>query len=164
MADPDDLVGAMTQIGVFVVLAVLVVSHLGAYLVGKRGNDAALLDQAIAYAGEIVERQGRVDSLAEELAAEQAKKAPKARLITKEVVRYESLPADRRCDLDSAWRVLHDAAATGEPPEPARLAAGAAPPVGDAAALATVAGNYESCRTYIDQLEGWQRWWESVSK
>ena len=154
----------MTQIGVYVVLAVLTASHLGAYIAGKRGSDAALLDQAIAYAGAIVERQAKVDQLAETLATEQAKKAPKARIITKEIVRYESLPADRRCDLDSAWRVLHDAAATGEPPEPARLAAGAAPPVADAAALATVAGNYEQCRQYIDQLEGWQRWWETVRR
>ena len=64
----------------------------------------------------------------------------------------------------SAWRLLHDAAATGEPAEPARLAAGAAEPVADAAAIGTVAGNYEQCREYIEQLRGWQRWWGEVSR
>ena len=154
----------MNQAALIVLAVVLTASHVTAYHMGRNAEDRAKLDQALAYAAKIVERQGEVDRLAESLAAEQAKKAPAARVITKEVVRYESLPDDRRCDLDPAWRVLHDAAATGEPPEPARLAAGAAPPVGDAAALETVAGNYESCRTYIDQLEGWQRWWDTVRR
>jgi hypothetical protein len=60
--------------------------------------------------------------------------------------------------------VLHDAAATGEPADAARVAAGAAEPVTDAAALSTVAGNYEQCREYIEQLRGWQQWWGEVSR
>ena len=149
----------MNQIAALLLAAVLTASHLTAYHMGRRAEDSAKLDQALAYAAEIVERQGRVDALAVELETERAKRIPKNRVITKEVVRYAQLPADRRCELDHAWRLLHDAAATGEPADTARMAAGAAEPVADAAALGTVAGNYEQCREYIEQLRGWQRWW-----
>lgn len=154
----------MNQIAILLLCAALTASHLTAYHMGRNAEDAAKLDQALAYAAEIVERQGRVDALAADLEAERAKRTTKNRVITKEVIRYAQLPADRRCTLDPAWRVLHDAAATGEPADPARVAAGAAEPVADAAALETVAGNYEACREYIDQLRGWQRWWGEVSR
>jgi hypothetical protein len=154
----------MNQIAAVLLAAVLTASHLTAYHMGRNAEDGAKLDQALAYAAEIVERQGKVDALAANLEAERAKRIPKNRVITKEVVRYAQLPADRRCTLDPAWRLLHDAAATGEPADPARVAAGDADPVADAAALETVAGNYEACREYIEQIEGWQRWWDEVSQ
>lgn len=154
----------MSQISIILMAIVLTVSHVTAYHMGRNADAAAKLDQALAYAAEIVERQGRVDALAADLEAERSRRVPKNRIITKEVVRYAQLPADRRCELDPAWRVLHDAAATGEPADPARVAAGAAEPVADAAALGTVAGNYEQCREYIEQLRGWQRWWGEVSR
>jgi hypothetical protein len=154
----------MNKIAAVLLAAVLTASHLTAYHMGRRAEDGAKLDQALAYAAEIVERQGRADALASELEAERAKRTPKNRIITKEVIRYAQLPADRRCELDPAWRVLHDAAATGEPADPARVAAGDAEPVADAAALEVVAGNYEACREYIEQVEGWQRWWDEVSQ
>lgn len=154
----------MNQIAALLLAAVLTASHLTAYHMGRRAEDGAKLDQALAYAAEIVERQGKVDALAVELETERAKRIPKNRIITREVVRYAQLPADRRCELDPAWRLLHDAAATGEPANTARVAAGDAEPVTDAAALETVAGNYEQCREYIEQLGGWQRWWGEVSQ
>lgn len=154
----------MNQIAALLLAAVLTASHLTAYHMGRRAEDRAKLDQALAYAAEIVERQGRADALASELEVERAKRIPKNKIITREVVRYAQLPADRRCTLDPAWRLLHDAAATGEPADTTRVAAGDADPVADAAALETVAGNYEQCREYIDQLRGWQRWWGEVSR
>ena len=154
----------MNQIAILLLCAALTTSHLTAYHMGRRAEDRAKLDQALAYAAEIVERQGKVDALATDLEAERAKRIPKNRIITREVVRYAQLPADRRCTLDPAWRLLHDAAATGEPADTARVVAGDAEPVADAAALETVAGNYEACREHIDQLRGWQRWWSEVSR
>lgn len=154
----------MNQIAALLLAAVLTASHLTAYHMGRNADATAKLDQALAYAAEIVERQGKVDALAADLEAERAKRIPKNRIITKEVVRYETLPADRRCTLDPAWRLLHDVAATGEPADPARVAAGAAEPVADATALEVVAGNYEACREYIERLRGWQRWWGEVSR
>lgn len=126
---------------------------------------AEKLSQALAYAEEVKRRQGRVDALAVDLETARAAQKPKDRIITKEVVRYETVvPAVRRCSLDGAWRLLHDAAATGNPTEPARLAAGDTPGVTDAAALDTVAGNYEGCRDAIGQVIGWQRFWETVTQ
>ena len=154
----------MSQIAALLLAAVLTASHLTAYHMGRRAEDGAKLDQALAYAAEIVEHQGKVDALAVELETERAKRIPKNRIITREVVRYAQLPADRRCTLDPAWRLLHDAAATGEPADTARVATGAAEPVGDAAALETVAGNYDQCREYVEQIKGWQRWWGEVSR
>lgn len=153
----------MNQIAILLFAVMLTASHLTAYHMGRNADATAKLDQALAYAAEIVERQGKVDALAADLEAERAKRIPKNKIITREVVRYAQLPADRRCTLDPAWRLLHDAAATGEPADTARVAAGDAEPVADAAALETVAGNYEQCREYIDQLRGWQRWWSEVS-
>ena len=154
----------MSQISIILMAIVLTVSHVTAYHMGRNADAAAKLDQALAYAAEIVERQGKVDSLAADLEAERTKRIPKNRIITKEVIRYAQLPTDRRCELDPAWRLLHDSAATGEPADTARVVAGAARPIGDAAALETVAGNYDQCREYIDQLRGWQRWWGEVSR
>ena len=154
----------MNRVAILLLAAVLTASHLTAYHMGRRAEDGAKLDQALAYAAEIVERQGRVDALAVELETERAKRIPKNRIITREVVRYETLPADRRCTLDPAWRLLHDAAATGEPADAARVAAGDAEPVADATALRVVADNYEQCREYIEQVRGWQRWWGEMSR
>lgn len=148
----------------------LTVSVIGAYAWGRQdgreleagAHAKALHAQAVAYAGEIVRQQGEVDTIAADLQAARAAQRPRDRIITKEVVRYETLPADRRCTLDGAWRLLHDAAATGAPADTARVVAGDAPAVADAAALETVAGNYESCRDAQQQVAGWQRWWAAV--
>lgn len=104
-----------------------------------------------------------VDTLSLDLAAQKAAQRPKDRIINREVVRYETLQPDRRCTLDGAWRMLHDAAATGDPATAARAFTDRADPVADATALETVAGNYEACREWRADLIGWQRWWRSVS-
>ena len=153
---------ALIPLLVICVLATL--SHGGAYFMGRASLDQQRLDDALAYADEIVARQGVADTLAADLETERAKRIPKNRTITREVIRYVELHPDRRCTLDPAWRLLHDAAATGEPADTARVAAGAADPIEDAAALESVAGNYEQCRDYIAQLEGWQRWWDEVKR
>lgn len=98
--------------------------------------------------------------------------------IGREVVRYATLvPVGRRCRLDPLWRLHHDAAASGDDGGLSGAAAAggaaadasgqidglAAGPVDDAAALATVAGNYAECRHWREQLMGWQAWWEAVA-
>lgn len=117
-------------------------------------------DIAIAYAGEIVARQGIADWLTAENGTLRAAQAPKDRIITREITRYETvtLPAER-CLLPGTWRVRHDAAATGDPAfaETGLLAAGEDAPVEDAAALETIGDNYQICREAIAKLAGWQR-------
>jgi hypothetical protein len=169
----------MNPYAILLLLAVLATSHASAFFLGQRmeaGDNArvelvreqGLHDQAIAYADEIVARQSRIDMLAANLELARTVQKPKDRIITREVIRYEQVvPADRRCLLDGAWRLRHDAAATGDPAslmaEPASLVDGGAEPVEDAAALGVVAENYEQCRGLIDQVAGWQRWHEAVT-
>ena len=149
-------------IAAVLVIVLAIASHLGAYFAGRGSLDKQRLQDALAYAAEIVDLQGHVDTLSASLEAQRTKQRPKNRSITREVIRYVDIPADRRCTLDPAWRLLHDAAATGQPADTARVAAGAAEPVTDAAALETIAGNYEQCRDHIAQLDGWRRWWNQV--
>lgn len=142
---------------------------VGGYVFGRHVMAGEVAEQqledALAYADLVREAQGRADALAADLARAETVQKPKDRIIIKEVIRYESIvPADRRCDLDGAWRVLHDASATGEPADTARLAAGSADPVTDAAALETVAENYADCREDKRKLSGWQKFWEDVSR
>lgn len=73
--------------------------------------------------------------------------------ILKEVRIY--VPTDSP-PLPGGFRVLHDAAAAGEVPDPARIPH-AAPVAADAAAE-TVAANYGACRLNAVRLQGMQEW------
>lgn len=124
-------------------------------------EDAKRLKAVQAGIAKTAEGKAKGDELGARQAQAQANQAAKNQIITKEVIRYvEVTPAADRCTLPGTWRVRHDAAATGEPTEPASLAHGATDPVTDAAALETVADNYASCRHAIEQVTGWQSWWQ----
>jgi hypothetical protein len=150
------------EFGIYALLAAAI--FMAGYFRGAGAESTACAnkerDVAIAYAGLVVEAQGRADELAAENDRYRAAQAPKDRIITKEVARYVQVtnPADR-CRLPGTWRVRHDLSATGEPAGAGAgpLADGAADFVEDAAALDTVAENYASCRDAIAKLEGWQR-------
>lgn len=73
--------------------------------------------------------------------------------ITKEVPVY--VPSDAP-DLPSGWRLLHDAAARGEVPDPAALAHAAPASAQDAAN--TVAANYGACLETAERLRAFQQW------
>lgn len=125
-------------------------------------------DIALAYAGEIVARQGIADGLTAENATLRAVQAPKDRIITREITRYETVtkPA-QRCLLPGTWRLRHDAAATGDPAalaEARPLVAGEDAPVEDAAAIQTVGDNYQICRDAIAKLAGWQRRYAAIDE
>ncbi|MDX9716266.1 MAG: hypothetical protein RBT67_02730 [Thauera sp.] len=152
----------VTVLALAVSLITLALTHGAAWFAGRGSLDNKRLSDALAYAEVLVEQQDKADVFAAALERERAGRAAQNKTITREVIRYVELPPERRCDLDGAWRLLHDAAATGTPAETADVAAGQAEPVTDAAALDTVANNYEQCREYIAQIEGWQRWYETV--
>lgn len=59
-------------------------------------------------------------------------------------------------DLPPAWRVYHDAAATGTVPSPSDESNAA--PVAPVDAAATVAANYTTCLATAEQLIGLQEW------
>lgn len=78
----------------------------------------------------------------------------KAKTIIKEVPVY--VPSDSNCDLGGGFRVLHDAAAANELPDPARITDA---PAADAATVAeTVADNYGTCHAIREQLISLQNW------
>lgn len=79
--------------------------------------------------------------------------------IIKEVPIYVSASADPTspaCALPGAWRVLHDAAAQGLLPDPARRADAPAVTAQDVAT--TVADNYGACHEVSEQLAALQQW------
>lgn len=140
---------------------------MGSYLFGRHtmAGDVAIeqRDNERLASAQLALKQRRVDALSAAHEAAQAIQRPKDRIIYREIIKYETtVPADRRCFLDGAWRVLHDSAATGQPADPARLAAGAAESITDATALETVGENYNRCRDAIDQVTGWQAWYAIV--
>jgi hypothetical protein len=79
--------------------------------------------------------------------------AGRTQTIIKEVPIY--VPATDP-DLGAGWRVLHDAAAQGVLPDPARIADAAPVPAQDAAE--TVAGNYGVCHETAEQVKALQDW------
>lgn len=75
--------------------------------------------------------------------------------IVKQVPIY--VPTDSAtCDLPAGFRVLHDAAAAGELPDPAGDADAASVPAQTVAA--TVAENYATHHTTVEQLGALQQW------
>jgi len=148
-------------------IVALAVSNASSFLFGKHveegeASQAQLESERLATAL-LNRKQKRVDTLGHQLAQAKADRAGRDRIIIQEVYRYEHVtPAADRCTLPGAWRLRHDLAAAGEPADAARLAAGDAQPVTDAAALGTVAGNYIQCRDAIEQVKGWQAWWGTV--
>lgn len=77
----------------------------------------------------------------------------RTRTIIKEVPVY--VPADSPL-LPGGYRVLHDAAAQGVLPDPARVADAAPVPAQDAAS--TAVENYGICHGYVEQIIGLQDW------
>jgi len=92
----------------------------------------------------------------------------KARVITKEIIRYVQSSDANQCPLPAKWVRIHDAAATGVPTDPTAggqppvAASEAAAPVSNGEAIGVVASNYDICLQEINRLQGWQAWYRSV--
>ncbi len=84
--------------------------------------------------------------------------------IIKEVPVYVPVQADAACTINRGFVRLHDAAAAGDLPEPARDADAAAAGTTLSAVAGTVAANYQTCHENAEQLRALQGWFrESVS-
>ena len=66
--------------------------------------------------------------------------------------------ADAACTINRGFVRLHDAAAAGELPEPAREADAATAGIALSAVARTVAANYQSCHENAEQLRALQAW------
>ena len=78
--------------------------------------------------------------------------------IIKEVPIYVPAQADAACTINRGFVRLHDAAAAGELPEPARDADAPATGLALSAVATTVAANYQTCHEIAQQLRGLQGW------
>ena len=78
--------------------------------------------------------------------------------IIKEVPVYVPVQANAACTINRGFVRLHDAAAAGALPEPARDADAAAADIALSTVAATVATNYETCHETAEQLRALQTW------
>lgn len=86
----------------------------------------------------------------------------KGETIIKEVPVYVPVQADAACTINHGFVRLHDAAAAGELPEPARDADAAATSIALSAVAGTVAANYQTCHERAEQLRALQAWVREV--
>ena len=78
--------------------------------------------------------------------------------IIKEVPVYVPVQADAACSINRGFLRLHDTAAAGELPEPARDADAASAGIALSAVAGTVAANYQTCHENAEQLRVLQTW------
>ena len=78
--------------------------------------------------------------------------------IIKEVPIYVPVQADAACTINRGFVRLHDAAAAGELPEPARDADAASAGIALSAVAGTLTANYQTCHENAVQLRALQEW------
>ena len=78
--------------------------------------------------------------------------------LIQEVPVYVSVQADAACTVHRGFVSLHDAAAAGELPQPARDADAPAEGLALSAVAATVVTNYQTCHENAEQLKALQDW------
>ena len=78
--------------------------------------------------------------------------------LIQEVPVYVPVQADAACTVHRGFVSLHDAAAAGELPEPARDADAPAEGLALSAVAATVVTNYQTCHENAEQLKALQDW------
>lgn len=82
----------------------------------------------------------------------------KGETIIKEVPVYVPVQADAACTINRGFVRLHDAAAAGKLPEPARDADAASAGIALSVVAGTVAANYQTCHENAEQLRALQAW------
>ena len=78
--------------------------------------------------------------------------------IIKEIPVYVPVQADAACSINRGFVRLHDAAAAGELPQPARDADAASTGIALSSVAGTVAANYQTCHENAEQLRSLQVW------
>ena len=78
--------------------------------------------------------------------------------LIQEIPVYVPVQADAACAVHRGFVSLHDAAAAGELPEPARAADAPAEGLALSAVAATVVTNYQTCHENAEQLKALQDW------
>ena len=102
--------------------------------------------------------QAQWDAAVQKQTLQTAAVREKGDTIVKEVPVYVPVQADAACTINRGFVRLHDAAAAGELPEPARDADAAAAGIALSAVAGTVAANYQTCHENAEQLRALQGW------
>ena len=109
------------------------------------------------YAAQAKKVDTRREEVAPPIEAAQIVVQERIRIVTQTIIKEVPVyvKADD-CPMPGGFRVLHDAAADGEVPDPTRIADAAPVPAQDVAA--TVADNYGTCLANAARLTGLQEW------
>jgi len=102
--------------------------------------------------------QAQWDAAVQKQTLQTAAVREKGDTIVKEVPVYVPVQADAACAINRGFVRMHDAAAAGELPEPARDADAAAAGLALSAVAGTVAANYQTCHENAEQLRALQAW------
>ncbi len=156
--------GKFAAIALAVILALWGVHHVG-YSVGIKANEARHV-KALEKAQKRVleaEKQGRdiTDRERAKLALANQKIDTLTNQLRKELPRYVSPQADRRCTIPAGYVLLRNAAGTGEPPIPGP--SGQSLDADSGLALSALAENdIENGRSFqaaIAEIEAWRAWY-----
>ena len=145
----------------WVALAALVAAADGwGYVRGASSVQAAWSEERINQSVAVVRIQARQAQINERVVTQYVDRVRTVREAGETIVREVPVYVPAQCDADgrlpAGWRVLHDAAASGQPADAARAAD--AQPVAPDAAAETVARNYLTCRETAEQLTALQQW------
>lgn len=142
-------------------LAALVTAAAGwGYIKGARSVQADWSEERINQSVAVVRIQARQAQINERVVTQYVDRVRTVREAGETIVKEVPVYVPAQCDADgrlpAGWRVLHDAAASGQPADAARAAD--AQPVAPDAAAETVARNYLTCRETAEQLTALQQW------
>lgn len=135
---------------------VLLVALLGAfgwaYMEGKAASNQDQLADQLASAQQDLEDYRENTAEVNKLAAKRREAAVRIQTVTKELIREVPVrvPADA-CPLPGGWRLQHDEAAAGTPPDPTAPSGADGDPVAAQEAAITVTENYGQYHDLADR-------------
>lgn len=116
-------------------------------------------------------QRDKSNAIAEKLAAERAAQAAKARVITKEVVKYVETNANAGAVVDDDFVCIYNNSVpsvrvpgTAEATSGTNATAGGNENITTGDVLSITVENYAVCRDAIARLQAWQNWYKSVSQ
>ena len=147
---------------ILVIVAVLIGLLLGGGVImkalGFKDNFKPPTDQSASRGKELLAQAEATVKVVTEYVDRVRVVREKGDTIIKEVPVYVPVQADAACTINRGFVRLHDAAAAGELPEPARDADAAAAGIALSAVAGTVAANYQTCHENAEQLRALQAW------
>lgn len=143
-------------IAIATMTAIWAIDHNG-YRRGAESVQIKWDKERLAYVNALAKEKERQAQVVEKVVIEYRDRVKIVREKSDEVVKAIPYYVRTSCVFPGAWRVLHDAAASGSLPEDTSGAIAAAEPVEGVAALETVAANYGTCQADQARLAALQQ-------